>query len=67
MSRRRWSAWARRPAASRSLQQFFGDMPPESGLAFVVVMHLSPDYESNLANDHSTEDDHAGDAGDRSR
>ena len=28
------------------LQQFFGDMNPESGLAFVVVMHLSPDFES---------------------
>src|SRR5438045_7791153 len=32
------------------LQQFFSDMPPESGLAFVVVMHLSPEHESNLAN-----------------
>src|SRR4051812_540366 len=32
------------------LQQFFGDMPPESGIAFVVVMHLSPDFESQLAN-----------------
>jgi two-component system CheB/CheR fusion protein len=31
------------------LQQFFADMSGESGLAFVVVMHLSPDYESNLA------------------
>jgi two-component system, chemotaxis family, CheB/CheR fusion protein len=31
------------------LQQFFGDMDPKSGLAFVVVMHLSPDHESNLA------------------
>ena len=31
------------------LQQFFGDMPAESGLAFVVVMHLSPEHESNLA------------------
>src|SRR5437773_11423172 len=31
------------------LQQFFGDMSPESGLAFVVVMHLSPEHESNLA------------------
>ncbi|CAN5434135.1 hypothetical protein BH18VER1_BH18VER1_08400 [soil metagenome] len=30
------------------LQQFFGDMSPESGLAFVVVMHLAPDHESNL-------------------
>ena len=32
------------------LQQFFTDMSPESGLAFVVVMHLSPEHESNLAN-----------------
>src|SRR3954463_14008398 len=32
------------------LQQFFTDMKPDSGLAFVVVMHLSPDFESQLAN-----------------
>lgn len=32
------------------LQQFFGDMDPKSGLAFVVVMHLSPEHESQLAN-----------------
>jgi two-component system CheB/CheR fusion protein len=32
------------------LQQFFSDMSAESGLAFVVVMHLSPEHESNLAN-----------------
>src|SRR3954467_3252428 len=32
------------------LQQFFSDMDPTSGLAFVVVMHLSPEYESQLAN-----------------
>src|SRR5689334_11848315 len=31
------------------LQQFFEDMNPESKLAFVVVMHLSPDFESQLA------------------
>lgn len=31
------------------LQQFFGDMDPKSGLAFVVVMHLSPEHESQLA------------------
>ena len=30
------------------LQQFFADMNPESGLAFVVVMHLSPELESQL-------------------
>jgi two-component system CheB/CheR fusion protein len=32
-----------------ALQQFFTDMPPNSELAFVVVMHLSPEHESNLA------------------
>src|SRR5215212_3980223 len=32
------------------LQQFFSDMPADTGLAFVVVMHLSPEHESNLAN-----------------
>src|SRR4051812_16506367 len=31
------------------LQQFFTDMRPDSGLAFVVVMHLSPEFESQLA------------------
>ncbi len=31
------------------LQQFFGDMKADTGLAFVVVMHLSPDFESQLA------------------
>jgi two-component system, chemotaxis family, CheB/CheR fusion protein len=32
-----------------ALQTFFSKMPGDSGLAFVVVLHLSPDYESNLA------------------
>ncbi len=32
------------------LQQFFSDMPADSGLAFVVVMHLAPEHESQLAN-----------------
>ncbi len=32
-----------------ALQQFFTDMPADSSLAFVVVMHLSPAHESNLA------------------
>src|SRR3954449_6630191 len=31
------------------LQQFFGDMRPDTTLAFVVVMHLSPEHESQLA------------------
>ena len=28
---------------------FFSYMPEDSGLAFVVVLHLSPEYESSLA------------------
>jgi two-component system CheB/CheR fusion protein len=32
-----------------ALQQFFADMKPDTGLAFVVVMHLSPEFESQLA------------------
>ncbi len=32
-----------------ALQAFFQAMPPDSDLAFVVVVHLSPDYESHLA------------------
>ncbi|MDB5898652.1 MAG: signal transduction histidine kinase with CheB and CheR [Ramlibacter sp.] len=31
-----------------ALQEFFGTMPAQSGLAFVVVIHLSPDHESVL-------------------
>lgn len=33
----------------RMLQQFFAAMPPNSGMAFVVILHLAPEYESNLA------------------
>jgi two-component system, chemotaxis family, CheB/CheR fusion protein len=33
----------------KALQNFFSRMPADSGLAFVVVLHLSPKYESNLA------------------
>jgi two-component system CheB/CheR fusion protein len=31
-----------------ALQAFFTAMPPQSGLAFVVVIHLSPDHDSIL-------------------
>jgi two-component system CheB/CheR fusion protein len=31
------------------LQELFGEMPNDTGLAFVVIMHLAPEYESNLA------------------
>jgi two-component system, chemotaxis family, CheB/CheR fusion protein len=32
-----------------ALQEFFRHVPPDSGVAYVVVLHLSPDYESKLA------------------
>lgn len=32
-----------------ALQQFFSSMPSNSGAAFVVVQHLSPDYKSLMA------------------
>ncbi len=32
-----------------ALQQFFGAVRPDLGLAYVVVVHLSPDYQSELA------------------
>src|SRR3984885_16239588 len=31
-----------------ALKMFFSYMPEDSGLAFVVVLHLSPEYESCL-------------------
>lgn len=32
-----------------ALQSFFQAMPPDSGMVFVVILHLSPDHESRLA------------------
>lgn len=32
-----------------ALQQFFDCMPGNSGLSFVVIQHLSPDYKSLMA------------------
>ena len=32
-----------------ALQQFFRFMPPKSGLGFVVIQHLAPDYKSLMA------------------
>lgn len=32
-----------------ALQTFFAHVPEDSGLAYVVVVHLSPDHESHLA------------------
>ena len=33
----------------RAFQEFFSALPPEPGMAFVLVQHLSPDHESTLA------------------
>jgi two-component system CheB/CheR fusion protein len=33
----------------KALQQFFQHMRNDSGLAFVIILHLSPEHESNLA------------------
>ena len=33
----------------RPLEQFFELLPPKSDMAFVVILHLSPQHESNLA------------------
>ncbi|MFV9505439.1 MAG: CheR family methyltransferase [Oscillochloridaceae bacterium umkhey_bin13] len=32
-----------------ALQQFFANVPANSGCAYVVILHLSPDYKSRLA------------------
>lgn len=33
----------------KALKQFFGNVAADSGVAYVVILHLSPQYESNLA------------------
>ena len=33
----------------KALQQFFQHMRSDSDLAFVIILHLSPEHESNLA------------------
>jgi two-component system, chemotaxis family, CheB/CheR fusion protein len=35
--------------STSALQAFFSRMPENSGMAFVVVLHLSPEHESSLA------------------
>uniref|UniRef100_UPI00190FADB3 chemotaxis protein CheB n=1 Tax=Rhizobium sp. 18055 TaxID=2681403 RepID=UPI00190FADB3 len=35
--------------AIQALREFFAAMPPQPGMAFVVVLHLSPEHESILA------------------
>src|SRR6516164_3989186 len=33
----------------QALQEFFGNMPQRSGLAFVIVQHLSPEFKSLMS------------------
>ena len=35
--------------ALRALRAFFEHVPPDSGSAYVVIVHLSPEHESHLA------------------
>src|SRR5678816_1549006 len=32
-----------------ALKEFFERIPADSGMAYVVILHLSPDYDSKLA------------------
>ncbi|MDZ7860342.1 MAG: chemotaxis protein CheB [Candidatus Krumholzibacteriota bacterium] len=32
-----------------SMIEFFEELPPDTGMAYIVVSHLSPDYKSNLS------------------
>src|SRR3954471_20822629 len=33
----------------RAFKEFFANVPPKSGMAYVVILHLSPEHESHLA------------------
>ena len=33
----------------KALKEFFAQVPAQSGMAYVVILHLSPDHDSNLA------------------
>src|SRR5262245_28663278 len=33
----------------QAFQDFFQQVPPKSGIAYVVILHLSPDHDSRLA------------------
>ena len=33
----------------QALKTFFENMPADSGMAYVVILHLSPDHDSRLA------------------
>jgi two-component system CheB/CheR fusion protein len=33
----------------KAFKEFFANVPPKSGMAYVVILHLSPEHESHLA------------------
>src|SRR4051812_9768682 len=33
----------------QALQEFFQNVPPHSGIGYIVILHLSPDHDSHLA------------------
>lgn len=33
----------------QALKEFFENVPPDSGIAYIVILHLSPDHDSRLA------------------
>ena len=33
----------------QAFKEFFAHVPPDSGMAYVVILHLSPEHESHLA------------------
>jgi two-component system CheB/CheR fusion protein len=37
------------PGGIEALREFFAEVPVDLGLAYVVVVHLAPDHESELA------------------
>ena len=39
----------------QALQTFFAQVPADSGIAYVVILHLSPDHDSKLAEILQTE------------
>jgi two-component system, chemotaxis family, CheB/CheR fusion protein len=44
-----WSASGRPPGGLQPLQEFFGNMPQDTGIAFVIVQHLSPEFKSLMS------------------
>ena len=50
-----------------ALQTFFSAMPPDTGMVFVVILHLSSEHESTLAEVLQRGDRNAGRAGRRRR